>query len=232
MTQLIVDCDSADFDWTGAGGLLAKAEGLATDRAKDLPMLLLRGSPETAPEWAGRPNVFWLAEQGLDAAARLRDLFPGEHVLPKAVAARPSTHFTMGQHYTGDGFSYYVPDMTTYRTYRIDDGDQYLADWLERAKELNFETLLFDAPDARAEAKGFDLDLLEKIKRLFQGGIILSGGATEIVHFERLKKEGGCLGVLVPQAIGLTLGIQQISELIMDPPALEKSSQETEGAAA
>ncbi|TAN56462.1 MAG: hypothetical protein EPN26_03845 [Rhodospirillales bacterium] len=231
MTHLIIDCENLDFDWTGADGLLAKAGDLAPEKADDLPLLLLRGSPATAPQWVGRPNVYWLAEQGLDAAARLRDLFPGEKFLPAVSAAKPSSHFTMGQHYTGDGFSYYVPDMTTYRTYRIDDGDSYLSDWLERVSALGIDAVMFLSPDAKAEAKGFDLNLLEKAKRLFTGGIVLSGGATEIVHFERLKAEGGCLGALVAQSAALSLGIQQIADLLK-PPAEEISRQETEGAAA
>jgi hypothetical protein len=230
MTHLIIDCSTTDFDWTGAGGVLAKANELLPEKALDLPMILLRGSPATSPDWAGRSNVYWLAEQGLDSAVRLRDMFPGEKILPGVVASKPSTHFTMGQHYTGDGFSYYVPDMTTYKTYRIDDGDQYLADWLARAVELGFDNLLFDSPDARAEAKGFDLNLLEKVRRLYQGGILLSGGACEPVHFERLLGEGGCLGVLVPQSFALKIGIQEAAQLL-NPPALEPSPRE-EGEAA
>lgn len=231
MTNLIVECQTIDFDWTGADGLLASAASLASEKAQDLPLLLLRGSPATAPAWAGWPNVFWLAEQGLDAAARLRDLFPGERVLPGVVASKPSTHFTMGRHYTGDGFSYYVPDMTTFRTYRIDDGDVYLSDWLARAQGLGFDSVLFEAPDARAEGKGFDLDLLEKAKRNFPGSILLSGHATEQVHFERLVQEGGCEAVVLDQACAMNMGIQKIVEILKPPPE-ETSPQETEGEAA
>jgi hypothetical protein len=231
MTHLIVDCPNLDFDWSGAGGLLASAKDLAPTQAENLSLLILRGSPATSPEWAGRKDVYWLAEQGLDAAAKLLDLFPGEQVLPSAMARKPSSHFTMGQHYTGDGFSYYVPDMTTYKTYRIEDGDQYLSEWLARAASLGFEAALLESPDANAEGKGFDLDLLEKAKRNFVGRILLSGHATEIVHFERLVAEGGCFAAITPQAACSNLGVREIAELLKPPPK-ETSPQETEGEAA
>ncbi|MBF0354859.1 MAG: hypothetical protein HQL43_06445 [Alphaproteobacteria bacterium] len=232
MTHLIVECDQQDSDWCGADGLLTRACDLEPEKAEGLQLVLLRGSPESVPQWAGAANVHWLVEQGLDAAARLRDLYPGERFLPAVTATRPSTHFTMGQHYTGDGFSYYVPDMTTYRTYRIDDGDVYLSDWLERVSSLGFDTVLFNTPDAKADAKGFDLDLLEKAKRLFQGRIILSGeGAGEPVHFERLKEQGCCFAALLPQAVAARLNLQEIVKILV-PPAEGASPQESEGAAA
>lgn len=231
MTHLIIDCQSLDFDWSGAGGLRALAKELAPEKAQDLPLLLLRGSPATSPDWAGRENVFWLAEQGLDAAAKLRDLFPGERVLPSAVAHKPSSTYSLGQNYTGDGFRYYVPDMTTFRTYRIEDGDQCLSDWLAKAAQLGFEAVLFESPDSAAEAKGFDLDLLEKAKRLFPGQIFMSGGATELVHFEKLVADGGCFGALAPQSVVMRLGLQKIADLLKPPPE-ETSPQETEGEAA
>ncbi|CAA6603659.1 hypothetical protein MTBLM1_110010 [Rhodospirillaceae bacterium LM-1] len=231
MTHLIVDCQTHDFDWSGASGLLAHAADLKPQTAVGHELLLLRGSPQTSPEWAGQPNVLWLAEQGLEQAARLRDLFPGERVLACATASRPSSYYLMGKHYTGDGFSYYVPDMSTYKAYRIAEGDEYLSDWLPRATSLGFDEILFEAPDARAEEKGFDLELLEKIKRNYAGRILLSGGATEFVHFERLVKEGGCFAALVSQACALKLGIQKIADLL-NPPPEETSPPETEGEAA
>ena len=231
MTHLIVECQSLDFDWRGADGLLALAKDLVLEKAQDMPFLLLRGSPATTPAWAGKLNVHWLAEQGLDAAAKFRDLFPEERVLPSAVARKPSSTFSLGQRYSDDGFRYYVPDMATYRTYRIEDGDQYLSDWLERAGSLGFDAVLFEAPGAKAEGKGFDLDLLEKAKRNFSGRILLSGHATEPVCFERLVLEGGCEAVVLDQACALKMGIQKIADL-QKPPPEETSPQETEGEAA
>lgn len=231
MTHFIIDCQTLDFDWSGAGGLRASAKELAPEKAQALPLLLLRGSPATSPDWVGRENVFWLAEQGLDAATKLRDLFPDENVLPSAVAHKPSSTFSLGQRYSDDGFRYYVPDMTTYKTYRIEDGDQYLSDWLAKAAQLGFDAILFESPDAVVEAKGFDLDLLEKAKRLFSGRILMSGGATEMVHFERLVAEGGCFGALCSEAASMNLGLQEIADLLKPPPE-ETSPQETEGEAA
>ncbi len=231
MTYLIVDCQTLDFDWSGASGLLTRAADLKPENANGIEMFLFRGSPSVSPEWAGRPDVFWLAEMGLDQAAKFRDLHPGEHVLPSASAARPSSNFAMGDRYTGDGFRYYVPDVSTYKTYRVADGDAYLSDWLARAAELGFDSVLFEAPEARAGTKGFDLDLLEKIKRNFSGQIFMSGGGVELLHFERLKKEGGCFGALIDQSAALNIGIQEIADLLKPPPE-EMSPPETEGEAA
>ncbi|WP_291718863.1 HisA/HisF-related TIM barrel protein [Magnetospirillum sp. 64-120] len=206
-----------DESWIGGDGALGNAAALVPEDMPESALTLLRGSPATTPQWAVRPDVAWVVEQGLDAAAALRGMFPDQRFVPHVQASRAAVRFGLGERYAGEGFRVYVPDTAALRGYQVDDGDMPLTDWLHKADSLGFDTVWLTGSDIAAEGKGLDLELLDRGRRHFTGNLILSGGGVELRHLESLRAEGGCFGVIVPTTLLALHGADTLCS-VLNPP--------------
>ncbi|MGE4280127.1 MAG: HisA/HisF-related TIM barrel protein [Magnetospirillum sp.] len=216
MTMILQEIHPGE-SWIGGDGVLSDAATSVPEDVAQSSLTLLRGSPATTPEWAARPGVAWVVEQGLDAAAAMRTMFPGQRLVPHVQASRAALRFGLGERYAGEGFRVYVPDTAALRGYQVDDGDMPLIEWLHKADSLGFDTVWLTGTDIAAEGKGFDLELLDRARRHFTGNVILSGGGVELRHLESLRSEGGCFGVIVPTALLARHGSDTLCS-VLNPP--------------
>lgn len=217
VTKLLLELRPGDT-WTGGDGVVGKAAELSPVAADGADLVLLHGSPATSEDWNAQPGALWVVEQGLDAAARLRGMFPNHRFLPHVQASRAAVRFSMGERYQGEGFRVYVPDTAALRGYQVDDGDEALTDWLHRAEAMGFDTVWLSGRDIAERGKGFDLELLDRAKRDFGGNVILSGGGVELSHLEALREEGGCFAAIVPVELAARMGLEAV-QLALQPPA-------------
>lgn len=205
MTKLLVDL-RAEETWQGADGFVAEAASISPEAARGAELALLRGSPGDNPEWAGFSAAMWVVDQGLDAAAKLREYFPDARFLPHVQVYKPSACYSLADPYLGEGFRVYAPDTAAFRTWRVDDGDEALGDWLVKAVRLGFDAVWLESPEAAEAKRGYDLDLLERARKYFSGRIVLSGGVCELRHLACLREEGGCFAAVLPAAVAAACG--------------------------
>lgn len=223
-TKLLLDVRSGEASVRG-DGILGRAADLSPADIPESELVLLHGSPATSEEWQPERGAYWVVEQGLDAAAKLRQMFPGHRFLPHVQAWRAEVRYGLGEPYQGEGFRVYVPDTAALRGYQVDDGDCLLADWLKRAESMGFDTIMLTGRDIGAAGKGFDFEMLDRAKRVFAGNLIVAGGGVDIRHLETLREEGGCFAAVVPASLVERVGIEPIL-LALQPPAEAEDTDE------
>ena len=62
--------------------------------------------------------------------------------------------------------------------------------WIERVQELGAGELLINSIDADGTREGFDLDLIEKVRKISAVPIIASGGAGKVSDFVDAAQAG------------------------------------------
>ncbi|MDH3453442.1 MAG: hypothetical protein OEN20_13610, partial [Gammaproteobacteria bacterium] len=146
----------------------ALADGLALTESVDpetVPgppdgLLLLCGhQPAMAIENCSARPVVLVQDIGLDGLARRRDEWPELQWLPRAQVYRAPARFDFQTEYHGEGFKMYMPNLTTYRTFRVAREELELRAWLERAGELGFTRVWLAGVDAEVAGNGLDLEM-------------------------------------------------------------------------
>lgn len=186
--------------------------------------VILRGMPTEKSPWIGLPRTAWVAE-GLEEAARCRDRFPDLVWVPRTGGYRPQVIYAMGDRYPGEGFRVFVPDTATIRGFNVSDGEQTVGAWMARAAELGFTTAWLHGLDAAEEGNGLDLELLERARRNYKGGLWLSGGATEARHLATLRAEGGAQAAIVATTIAAAWSFDELSAALGREPPLKEPKQ-------
>lgn len=172
--------------------------------------VILRGMPIEKNPWIGLPRTAWVAE-GLEETARCRDRFPDLAWVPRTGGYRPQVIYEMGDRYPGEGFRVFVPDTAAIRGFNVSDGEQTADAWLARATELGFVTVWLHGFDAAEKGNGLDLELLERARRNYKGGLWLSGGATEPRHLATLRAEGGAQAAIVATTVAAAWSLEELS---------------------
>ncbi len=225
------------LEWPGQGGdgldetaWMEGVDGLVVDPRQCDPMLLERtgiesailrnGDPKRDASWLERPT--WWAQDGeLEQIARRRDDFPELSWIPHMMFSRAQVSYRFSGQAIGEGFSFYTPDTSAVKGWRIHGTEFYLHEVVTRAKELGFTALWLHSPDAEVRGDGLELDLLDKV-RAGPLDIWLSGGAAEERHLSNLAKAGGAAAVVVNE--GLARGSSAKS--LCDAMALDETVPE------
>ena len=207
MTELLLQLTEAldglePGQLTDLAGLVVNGSCLTPGQCSPLsvPVGALTGGPTELPEWRGEAAPLRVVEFGLEECARRRDDRPELKWLPRLVAYRAQVVYRMAD-YPGEGFKFYSPDTATLRGYCVTDAGRALERSLERARELGFDRLWLHARHAAEAGNGLDLDLLERARRHFKGGLWMSGGVSDTGHLANLAREGGAAAVVIEQAL-------------------------------
>lgn len=205
----------------------ALADGLAVPRSVDpgtLPcppggsLLLCGHQPATAIENCNAHPFVLVQDIGLDKLARHRDEWSELEWVPRIQVYRAPARFDFQTEYHGEGFKMYMPNLTTYRTYRVAREELELSAWLGRARDLGFTRAWLAGVDAEVAGNGLDLEMLEVARRHSDITLWLSGGATRTVHLRNLVREGGANGVVLPIGYAASEGIREVRSALT--PAL------------
>ncbi|MFQ5565399.1 MAG: hypothetical protein ACE5EU_03455 [Paracoccaceae bacterium] len=154
------------------------------------------------PDRPPGPATIWVADGGLDRAVALRDCGEGIGVVPRVAVRRGLSRYSFRPANPGEGFSTYCLDPGSVAVFLVCDGGQAiaLADWLDRASALGFDTVWLHGIEAAEARRGFPIEMLRKAHGLApELAIWLSGGGCELRHFERLAPETGLAAVVVPE---------------------------------
>ena len=189
-----------DLSWMeGADGLVVEQDQCEFDRLNDLtvPGLVLRDAdPEVWVELQQNKQCVWSSTSGLEATASLRDRWKDLHWMPVLSVYRPSLSYRFSGKAEGEGFSFYIPDTSVIRCWRVTDGEQPLIDAVEHARQLGFDSLWLHSLDAAEAGRGLELEMLDRTESSGLD-IWLSGGATESRHLSNLARVGGAAAVVI-----------------------------------
>jgi len=225
-TRLIFDLRRAPAGDEELAGC-AQADGLVLGAGVDpaaVPLsangwLALCGrDPETAIEQCNGREMLLVQDAGLEQLARCRDQWPELHWLPRAQVYRTPARFDFQPEFHGEGFKVYMPNLATYRTYRVARDELELRAWLARACALGFARVWLAGTDAEAAGKGLDLEMLDAARRDHTGKLWISGGATTSAHLRNLARGGGADAVVLPFELALAEGARGLRDALA--PAL------------
>jgi len=223
--EAIANCALAD------GLALAAAVDPATVPCAPHGMLLLCGhEPAAAIEGGGGHEVALVPDTGLDKLARRRDGWPQLNWIPRARVYRAPARFDFQTEYHGEGFKMYMPNLTTYRTYRVAREELELRVWLDRARELGFSRIWLAGMDAEDAGNGLDLEMLDAARRHYSDTIWMSGGATSPAHLRNLAREGSADAVVLPLQFAASEGMGALRTALA--PALPVTVAGADGPAA
>ncbi len=189
-----------DLAWMeGADGLIVNQPECGVEDLKNqpLPCVVLQDSdPAKWHDLQDEKSCYWSSSKGLDASAVLRDQWPELHWIPVLSVYRPSMSYRFSGKGLGEGFSFYIPDTSAIRGWRVTDDEQSLLEAVEKAQRLGFESLWLHSLDAAQAGKGLELEMLD---RSAGSGldIWISGGVTEARHLSNLVRSGGASSVVV-----------------------------------
>ena len=222
-TRLIIDLRQT-------GDAIPAADGYVVDAGHHRPDLFAEdhevavvGEPARHEDWMVRANTAWLAPS-LGDAVRLRNRHPGLTVLPFVAVSKSSVTYSCGDAYPGEGFRCYVPNTMTLRGYQVADRDLNLVDWLHQAISYGFDTVWLASVDAEERGRGFDLEMLDRARTTFPGGIWLPGGARTPEQIERLRDEGGTRAAVLPASLLEDHDTERLLIALGQPPAVEQAA--------
>ena len=190
----------------GADGLIFDPAVAYDDPAIAIasPVTVLRTShPELYEVWHEREGVSWVCDHGLEATARLQETFPDLSFVPRLDVYKPDVRYQFSPTFHGEGFKVYVPDTGAIKGYRVTEGNitLELEDAIARADHFGFQQLWLNSSNAQDENKGFDLDMLERARYQFKGGLWISGGAAKLQYLENLARCGGAQVAIVTELL-------------------------------
>ena len=135
---------------------------------------------------------------------------PGMRTVARARVYQPTARFNFNPHDHYEGFKTYMPDLSTYRTYAVNGGRESLTDWLKRMTSLDIDAVWLHNTTAEASGLGFDLEMLERAARFYEGDIWVSGGATCSEHVIRLSEEFRVHAAVLPLATAELFDLGQL----------------------
>ncbi len=203
--KLYVQLDTADIKdedqaWMdGADGFIVRRPECTISELKKQPpatVVLQDSDPAKWLDLQDDRTCFWSSSEGLDAAAALRDEWPELIWVPHLSVYRPSMSYRFSGKGLGEGFSFYMPDTSAIRAWRVTDGEQSLLEAVEKAQRLGFESLWLHSLDAAQAGRGLELEMLDRTSGS-ELDIWISGGVTQAGHLSNLLRSGGASGVVV-----------------------------------
>ncbi|MEJ2590122.1 MAG: hypothetical protein P8178_01770 [Candidatus Thiodiazotropha sp.] len=205
----------------GADALVLDPAECTPRRFESMPVeraILLNGDPTREASWREQ-SCDWVCGRGLEETARLRDLQPRLHWIPRLNVTRAQVSYRFSGPAVGEGFSFYIPDPAAIKGWQV--AGVSIEDVLDRVTALGFDDLWLHSPMAATRGRGLDLDLLEKTQR---GGrtVWLSGGANDAGHLRNLAGVGGASAVIVDATVARACSLASLSEaLVVEPPRPE-----------
>ena len=200
-----------DFDWVaGADALLLNPLDCGPEDAPAgmLSQFILQSdSPERDQCWQEVGACQWVCSEGLEQAARMRDDWPGLDWMPFLKVYRQELSYRFSGRAVGEGFSFYIPDTSVIKGWKVTDEDRNLPDALSLARELGFSQVWLHSLNAEEKGQGLDLEMLENATHKTPE-IWVSGGLTEVRHLSNLAKWGGASSVIVDQTFAESNGIE------------------------
>lgn len=220
--QMPADEDTECFAWLqGADALVLDPARCTPCRFEAIPVeraILLNGDPARDVPWRELPAQ-WVCDRGIEATARLRDLHPRLHWIPRLRVFRAQVSYRFSGPAVGEGFSFYMPDTAAIKGWRADG--RSIDSALDRVMALGFDDLWLHSPDAASRCMGLDLDLLEKTGR-GDWTVWISGGVGGTGHLRNLTRMGGACAVIVDAEVAQTCSIASLTEALMvEPPRPE-----------
>ncbi|MEJ2393201.1 MAG: HisA/HisF-related TIM barrel protein [Candidatus Thiodiazotropha sp.] len=220
--QTPADDTPASFAWLqGADALVLDPDRCTPRQFESMPVeraILLNGDPERDHPWGEIPGQ-WVCDRGIETTARLRDLHPQLHWIPRLSVSRAQVSYRFSGPAVGEGFSFYMPDTTAIKGWQV--AGISLEAVLDRVTALGFDDLWLHSPKAASRGKGLDLDLLEKTER-GDLAVWLSGGVGDAGHLRNLARVGGASAVIVDAAVAQACSLATLSEaLVAEPPRPE-----------
>lgn len=184
-------------------------------------ILLLNGDPQRDSRWLGNDRCSWVCTGGLDETLRLQVQWPELNWVPQLTVYRPAVSYRFSGPAIGEGFSFYIPDTSAIKGWRVTDGDVSLTEAITLATKLGFDTLWLHSQEAESRGNGLELEMLEKAS----GGplaIWLSGGVTESQHLRNLVRVGGAAAVVVPAEFAQEIGMQALRQALTSKLPLQE----------
>lgn len=187
-------------------------------------MMIISSDPENTFYLQQDKTCCWVCDAGLEKTAELRDEWKQSEWIPKLTVFRPHTSYRFSGPAIGEGFSFYIPDTATIRGWRVTDGDILLSEAVQKARALGFSSVWLHCLDAENEAKGLELEMLDRT----QGSglnVWLSGGISEPRHLSNMVRVGGASAAVVNSDFARAHGIAALNEALL-PIAPEPVSAE------
>jgi len=182
---------------------------------------------EVSQRWLRRDTV-WIAKGDPEVVARHRDRWPELRWVPGAEVYRPVARFDFQQQFHEEGFKTYVPDLSTYRRFRVAGTMLELGEWLRRVGELGFTCVWLHGADAAARGRGLDLDMIERGRRAWGGELWVSGGVTSPAHLVKLAEGDAPEVVVVPEDLVWRCGMQSLRRALAPRLAVEVQASTSE----
>jgi hypothetical protein len=206
-----------DLAWMeGADALVIDPCRCSHSQFASLPVdtaVLLNGDPARDAPWQESAS-HWVCDQGLETVARLRDLHPALGWTPRLSVSRAHVSYRFSGPAIGEGFSFYMPDTSSIKGWRVGGSDLTLAETLIRATELGFAELWLHSPDAASRNRGLELDLLDKTSDC-ACAIWLSGGVAGTGHLQNLARVGGATAVVVDETLAQECSLTALQEALL-----------------
>lgn len=218
--ELTTDSPEAVAWMEGADALVVDPRQCSPRQFESVPVeipVLFDGDPERDAPWRETAS-HWVCAQGLETAAGLRDLHPALHWIPRLSVSRDRVSYRFSGPAIGEGFSFYMPDTSAIKGWRVNGTDLSLGEALGRATELGFDDLWLHSPDAASRGRGLELDLLDRTR----GGrwkIWLSGGAVEARHLSNLAGVGGAATVVVDKILAQQCSLAELRDALLPETA-------------
>ena len=215
-----------ESEWmTGADALVIDPCHCDVGRFAQLPVdhaVVCSADPERDIGWHDNKLNQWVCDQGLEQTARVRDRWQDLDWVPHLAVYSPQTRYTFSGPALEGGFSFYMPDTSRIKGWRVSDGDMLLTEAIKRAAALGFSTLWLHSPDAETRARGLELGVLDKARDRSMD-IWISGGVSEQNHLQNLVKAGGASAVVVSEKLAREMSTENLLHALEEvPPVFEK----------
>lgn len=206
-----------ESEWmTGADALVIDPCRCDVDKFHQLPVdnaVIYSVDPERDSRWHENDLNQWVCDDGLEQAAGLRDRWQELNWVPQLTVYRPQTRYGFSGRTPGEGFSFYMPDTSTIKGWRVTDGDMLLAEAITRAAALGFSTLWLHSDEAETRARGLELEILDKTRGRSLD-VWISGGVSEHNHLHNLTKVGGASAVVVSEKLAREISVENLSHAL------------------
>lgn len=169
--------------------------------------------PERDLRWHENNLNQWVCDDGLEQTARLRDRWQELDWVPHLTVYSPQTRYGFSGPALGEGFSFYMPDTSTIKGWRVSDEDMLLSEAVTRAATLGFSTLWLHSAEAESKARGLELEMLDKTRGGSQD-IWISGGVSEYNHLQNLAKVGGASAVVISEKLAREISVENLSHAL------------------
>lgn len=212
-----VNALAEETEWmSGADALVIDPCHCDFDEFHHLPVdnaVIYSAVPERDLSWHENNLNQWVCDDGLEQTARLRDRWPELKWVPQLTVYRPQTRYGFSGPALGEGFSFYMPDTSTIKGWRVSDEDMLLVEAVSRATALGFSSLWLHSAEAESKARGLELEMLDKT-RGESLDIWISGGVSEQNHLHNLSKVGGASAVVVSEKLARENSVENLSHAL------------------